>query len=128
MPIEDANTIDIIGFEELSGTVRMIMTEHREWLDIPQMLLQLAAKVDAYLHYVESGQLIAEEPNYLGRPVVLDLHCLFAPPPEMLPPLRHVKETLAESNVGFGVHLGPDETGNTSKIALDDFSAGEAES
>jgi hypothetical protein len=73
MSVEDPSVIDLLSFNEASGTVRLTMTEHRVWDEGNHHLLQVQEKLNAYLAYVEGGQLHRDHPEWGGKPVEISL-------------------------------------------------------
>lgn len=116
MTVEETNRVDIVGLEEATGTVRLIMTEHRDWTDCSRQLTDLAAKLDSYIQYVASGQLYDEEPDWRELPVAFDLYCLFEPPEALHPVFARLAQELAEGEITFSLFRRPDLEGPAEEI------------
>ena len=73
MSIEHADEIDAIGLETASGKVILTISDHLDWLDEKEHLLALQEKLNAYIRFVESGELLTAYPNAAKRKPVIDL-------------------------------------------------------
>ncbi len=69
MAIRDTDTVDLILSDEVGGAWTLVIAEEGTVPDTPATVEQLARKIDAYTHYVRSGQLVREHPQAAGRPV-----------------------------------------------------------
>lgn len=67
MSIEDASTIDFIQVSKEKSNVNLVVTDHLEWPDDPENGVEhqymLQEKLNAYLAYAESGQLLRDYPE-----------------------------------------------------------------
>ena len=77
MGVEQAAVIDFIGIDKMSGAVHLTITDSLEWGADHLRLLQ--EKLNAYLAFVESGELYSVYPGAAGRPVVLDVRLRYRP-------------------------------------------------
>lgn len=84
MTIEQENVIDIIGVNEEKKYISLIISDHLEWDEKNEKLLILQNKINAYLAYIESGQIYEQHPNAKSLDVVIDLTCLHKPSTEGL--------------------------------------------
>ena len=71
MGVEQTTVIDAIGIDKVSGAVHLTIADALEW-DADHLRL-LQEKLNAYLAFVESGELYSAYPSAAERPVVLDL-------------------------------------------------------
>ncbi len=75
MSIQDENIIDIIQVNEADKIVRLIATDHLPWGgDDNQHLYQIQEKVNSYLKYIESSQLISDYPHVEGFKTLIQIH------------------------------------------------------
>lgn len=58
------NQIDLIGTDKTKGVVVLTITDHLEWDDDIAHLKQLQEKLNTYIAYVESGDLIKDYPDF----------------------------------------------------------------
>ena len=73
MTVDNPRVIEFVTSDPLSGAVSLVMVEHREWGDTGELLPELREKLNTYFEYVESGQLIADFPDVVGRPIAFVL-------------------------------------------------------
>lgn len=71
MGVEQTTVIDFIGIDPASGAVCLTIADALDW--DPDHLRLLQDKLNAYLAFVESGELLWAYPLAAGRPVVFDL-------------------------------------------------------
>jgi len=109
MPVSKSGVIDAIGVDLITGTVRLAMSEERDWSDANGLLRDLERKVNSYLDFVHGGQ-INEYPEYKGKPIEFELYCQFIPPKATEPALRMIKAQLAAQRIEFKVFVGPDRS------------------
>lgn len=74
MSVDQSGTIDIIGIDEASGDVWLTISDHLPWSENEGgHLILLQEKINAYLRFVESGEVYKKIPSARGRPVVINL-------------------------------------------------------
>jgi hypothetical protein len=106
--LEDSDTVDLIT-ESGEGEIVLVMSEVRPWDGSRERLEQLAAKVETYLAFVESGQLVEQHPEAEGRPLHIRLDTLERPDAEAANALTQIERMLAERSIRFVVEPYPDE-------------------
>ena len=80
MTIEQADIIDGLGINKVSGSPELTISDHLEW-DARHFSL-LETKLAAYIHFIESGQLSAHFPGTDAKRPVIDLICQYRPTAE----------------------------------------------
>src|ERR1700694_1864957 len=100
MSIEQTTTVDFVSIDKKSGDVWLTVADHLPWDENEGAHLEfLQSKVNAYLRFVESGELVKKYPHAIGRNVVINLVGKF--------PLSHqanifiAKASAAMRNAGF---------------------------
>jgi hypothetical protein len=76
--IEDASVVDLIGVDARSGNVVLTISDHLEW-DDGEHALRLQDKLNAYLKFIESGELAERYPDAEGRPTQITVVFTHAP-------------------------------------------------
>ena len=78
MSVDQTNVVDAIGVDNASGDVVLTITDHLEWSrnDDKHMLL-LQEKINSYLSFVESGEVLDSYPDAKGRVVLIDVVCKY---------------------------------------------------
>lgn len=79
MTIEQIDKIDLIGINKEQGYVALTISDHLEWDEKNLKLQTLQDKINAYLMYIESGQIYETYPNAKGKQVQIELCCLYEP-------------------------------------------------
>jgi len=67
MTITDPNSIDLVALSPDGTLVRLVVSDHLDWLEPTAHMLQLQAKLNGCFAFVESGQLDREFPAAVGR-------------------------------------------------------------
>ena len=73
MSIEDTNVVDAIGVETATGDVVLTIADHLDWEDEGGHLLLLQEKLNAYLRFIESGEMNQTYPEAENRRVVINV-------------------------------------------------------
>lgn len=79
MSISQNNVIDAMGISNETGQVVLTISDHLRWGN--EHLLMLQEKINLYLAFVESGELIEKYPDASGREVLISVVCKY--PPDM---------------------------------------------
>lgn len=77
--IHNPDVIDALGYDPKSDVFVLAMFETRAWDGSIQRVTELQNKIDAYLQYIDSGQLWEAQPDAVGKRVRLELRCLYPP-------------------------------------------------
>jgi hypothetical protein len=74
MSIDQTRTVDFITFDRKSGDVWLTVSDHLPWdQEEGKHLLLLQEKLNAYLEFIEGGQIFTECPDAEGRNIVIDV-------------------------------------------------------
>lgn len=88
MAIDQTDKIDAVGVDRRSSSVVLTISDHLPWSSAADGHLELLhEKLNAYLAFIESGQLIEAYPDAVGRHVVITVvgkYDLSAPASEFL--------------------------------------------
>lgn len=79
--VRDAATIDLVTHDPKTDEVVLVMTETRPWDAKGAHLLDLQAKLQTYLTFIESGQLGAKFPRMMGKSIRIRVDCAQPPGP-----------------------------------------------
>ncbi|MBB4097478.1 DUF6572 domain-containing protein [Sphingomonas kyeonggiensis] len=101
MSIVDAGTIDAIGIDKVSGDVVLNISDHLDWCEEASHLKALEDKVNAYLGYLESGQIVEDVPEAKGRRPVIAVHQQFVPTETAKLVLERLQVALDSHGIGF---------------------------
>lgn len=78
MSVEQTDVVDAIGIDDDSGEVVLTISDHLEWSS-DEHLLQLQEKLNTYLSFVESGEILSSYPDAKGRNVLISVVCKHPP-------------------------------------------------
>jgi len=96
MSIEQTKILDAVGVDSQSGDLVLTISDHLDWQASPdEHLLLLQEKINAYLSFIESGELLKTYPNAKGRNVVVQVIYKFAPNERALEFYAHATEVLS---------------------------------
>ena len=73
MALDKPDVIDAIGIETNSGHVILTLADSWDWLNEPEHLSALQAKLNRYLDFIESGEILRVYQGALGRRLVIDV-------------------------------------------------------
>jgi hypothetical protein len=95
--IDQLDVVDAVGVESASGKLILSIADHLSWEEEEEHLLALKNKLNAYLAYIESGQLFEAYPDSRGRVVLIDVVAKFSPSAAAETFLRQAAVTLREA-------------------------------
>lgn len=74
MSIEQTQTVDFVNIDRVSGDVVLAISDHLSWEeDEGDHLVLLQDKLNTYLRFIESGELVTKFPGAKGRDIVISL-------------------------------------------------------
>jgi vacuolar-type H+-ATPase subunit E/Vma4 len=112
MTVEQTNVIDVLGIDNSSGKVVLTISDHLDWTDEEHHLLTLQEKLNKYLSFVESGELVEIYPDSNGRDVIIEIF-LEHSFPETVKDFFHQVSTIIES-AGFEFKISTISSPSTS--------------
>ncbi|MGE5417729.1 MAG: DUF6572 domain-containing protein [Acidobacteriota bacterium] len=71
MTIEDTNKIDVVGINESSEAICLTITDHLGWENEQEHIQLLQDKLNAYLRFIDSGQIYEAYPEATGHHVII---------------------------------------------------------
>lgn len=98
MSVEQLDVIDVISTDP-TGHVVLTVSDHLDWSDTVQHQNILQAKLNKYLAFVESGEILEKYPDAKGRLVVFKVVFKFRPDPTGLQFLAKAKAVI--ESAGF---------------------------
>jgi hypothetical protein len=96
--VDQTRVIDIISISKQTGEVELTISDHLDWSDNEHLLL-LQEKLNAYLAFVESGEIYDQYPKAKGREIVFEIIFVFKPSPIANEFLERAQETV--QSAGF---------------------------
>jgi hypothetical protein len=106
MAVDDSKTIDFVSVNGDSGIALLVISDHLDWIDTVDHQLKLQSKLNAYLVFVESGELVERFPDATGKPVEMRVVFLCQPDAEGGQFLARAKETIERAGFAFSYQVG----------------------
>lgn len=105
MALSDTNTIDTIGTMRDSGEVILTLIDEQDWVNEEDHLVLLQDKINAYIRFVESGEVFESYPDARGRNVVIEIvgKCPLVDAAEAF--VKRATEILQEANLELRFRL-----------------------
>lgn len=100
MAIDDPGVVDIIGIDP-AGTVVLTVSDHLDWNDSIQHQLTLQAKLNRYLAFIESGEILESYPGAKGKPVMIEVVTQNDPDPGGIEFLEKAKKVIEQAGFSF---------------------------
>ena len=79
MSIDQPDVVDIVSVDRMTGQVVLTISDHLDWSDSTAYQLLLQSKLNRYLAFVESGEILQSCPNAKDRLVALRVVFRFQP-------------------------------------------------
>jgi hypothetical protein len=70
MAVDEFERIDIVSSDD-DGSVVLIVSDHLNWSDSISHQRTLQSKLNVYLAFVKSGEVLENFPDAMGKPVIL---------------------------------------------------------
>lgn len=79
MTVENRDVVDIIGIDDKTGEVILTVSDHLDWSRRTEHQLVLQKKFNAYLAFVESGEIVERYPDAKDKPIAFRVVFKFRP-------------------------------------------------
>ena len=80
MSVEQTDVVDIVSIDRETGRVILTISDHLDWSDSVGHQMILQKKLNKYLAFVESGEILEQYPSAKNRPVAFEV--VFQVPPD----------------------------------------------
>ena len=101
MAIDDPDVVDAIGLERGSGIVALTISDHLEWDTADEHLRALQEKINRYLGFIETGELLESYPAAVRKHVRIDVLCKYPLPEHASEFLEETRRVVKEYGVSF---------------------------
>ena len=81
MTVEQHDVVDFAGIDH-HGNAVLTVSDHLQWTAVKDHLWHLQEKINAYLRFVESGEIYEKYPKAKGCPVMIDIVLKYPMPAE----------------------------------------------
>jgi hypothetical protein len=104
MSIVEGDKIDMVLTDKEKKYSILVIADHLDWQeDEGEHLVLLQNKLNAYIHFLESGQFEQNRPDLAGLPVAIRIAAKFPPSEEELKLLRLFAKNVAD--IGASLEL-----------------------
>ena len=100
MSVDQLDKVDFISTTS-EGNVELTISDHLEWDDKNEHLLILQNKINAYLNFIESGQIFEEYPNSIDKKLGIELVMRHSPNEIANIFLNKCKTIINKQNIDF---------------------------
>lgn len=108
MALDNANVVDAVGVENGTGFLVLTIADSWDWVNEREHLGALQAKLNAYLNFIESGEVWESCPESAERQIVIDVVTRFPLPPSGKDLLQRASEVSADLRVQIRHRHHPD--------------------
>ncbi len=106
MTVEQASVVDIAYIDHETGIVYLCIADHLKWDG--EHLLVLQEKINGYLSFIESGEVVDTLPEAEGKDIQIELITKYKPTEEALHFFGHAEAFLGKEGIRFAHRAGPD--------------------
>jgi hypothetical protein len=103
MSVEQTDVIDIVSLDKRSDRVFLTVSDHLPWDG--EHLLTLQEKLNAYLRFLESGEVYDHYPSAKGREFVIQVLAMYRPNEQAVAFFELAASSVADA--GFTLTVGP---------------------
>ena len=100
MSVDELNKIDFISTTP-EGETRLTIADHYDWSNQQQHLLVLQEKLNAYIQFIEDGEVFEKYPDAKKDHISIDVVFKFEPTTDAILFLNRCKETINDFGIGF---------------------------
>jgi hypothetical protein len=100
MAIENTDLVDAIGVDNSTGNVILTIIDDMEWGGNDHLII-LQEKINSYLRFIESGEIIESYPDAMGRENLIGVMCKYPPDEEGADFLRRVANVVEDAGIRF---------------------------
>lgn len=99
MSLDQQSTVDALGIETITNAVVLTIIDSWDWENQDLHLAALQKKLDAYINFISSGQLLDACPKARGRRVRIDVIGRYPVPKETIGFFREVEQRYSNLDV-----------------------------
>ena len=100
MSIDQIDKIDFISTKS-DGNIELTISDHIDWIDENEHFIIIQDKLNSYLNFIESGQLLEEYPNSKNKNIDIKIMMKFPPSENAIFFLYKCKKIINEANINF---------------------------
>lgn len=100
MAVDNPNIVDFVSISP-QGNITMTISDHLDWDVDNEHLLILQNKINAYINFIETGQLVKEYPDAQGRKIIFNIIAKCVPTETACNYLKKVESLLESCGYGY---------------------------
>jgi hypothetical protein len=100
MAVDNPDVVDIMSIDPC-GSVVLTVSDHLDWINSASHQSILQAKINRYLAFVESGEILDRYPDARGRNVVIQVITQHGPDAEALSFLERARHAVGQAGIEF---------------------------
>jgi len=101
--LENPGVLDAFAHDTRADKLVLAMYENRPWEGDEAQLHQLQEKLNAYLSFVLDGEMVEAFPQFVGKPVEIQLRTVHEPDEKSSDLTRRIREQLTLQDISFEV-------------------------
>jgi len=112
MSIDQADKIDLLITDNDKTYVLLVITDHLDWEEFDEEfhLELLEDKLNAYLHFIEDGELVKTRPDLKGLPITIRVDAKYPPSGAATNFYRQAGPMVAKAGASLELYLPLSET------------------
>ncbi len=95
--------IDLNAQDAKTGEIVLVMNEPNEWDGSEEQLFSLQERFNAYVSFLLDGEMAEKHPELAGKPMRIELRCVYMPEARALELLGHIHDQLAFQEIRLEV-------------------------
>lgn len=107
--LEKPGVLDAFAYDRRADKLVLAMFETRPWTDEDWQLMQLQEKLNAYLSFILDGEMTEAFPQYLGKPIEIQLRTATEPGDRAMEFIASARTQLELQHIGLVVVLTDEE-------------------
>lgn len=108
MPLEQTKAVDFISIGKKTGVINLTLVDPLDWSDEGRHLVVLQDKINAYLRFIESGEMDQVYPKAVGRKRSINIVAQYEPTEAGFKFLDLVRNMIEGAGFAFKFELRPD--------------------
>jgi len=104
MGVEDSSVIDFTGLRD--GVVHLTIADALDWSDADNHLCLLQKKLNSYLTFIESGQILKDYPLAIDKRIVISIYMKYEPVDSVADFFHYSQKVIENAGVGFECVIG----------------------
>ncbi|MFH1712178.1 MAG: DUF6572 domain-containing protein [Patescibacteria group bacterium] len=107
MSINEANKIDFLAFTNDGQGVHLVITDHHDWTTDEQAhLFLLQEKINAYLAFIESGEIYKNSPECEDKVITIKISFKHPPTDHACDFLKKAEQVINKININLDYRVG----------------------